>query len=65
MMCFRKEIKGRQILLLIPHLMIKNFYSLGKCKRKDLSNIYQLSEKRMCMEEESAKKLSKGKEEAT
>lgn len=64
-MCFRKERKGRQILLLISHLMIKNFYSSGKCKREDLSNIYRGSKKSMCMEEESAKKLSKGKEEAT
>lgn len=45
--------------------MIKNFYSSGKCKREDLSNIYRGSKKSMCMEEESAKKLSKGKEEAT
>ncbi len=45
--------------------MIKNFYSLGKCKREVLSNIYQVGEKSLFLEKESAKKLSKGKEEAT
>lgn len=45
--------------------MIKNFYSLGKCKWEILSNVYQVSEKSSCLEKEAAKKLSKGKEEAT